>query len=48
MLIHSFPVKNESGLVCDIMYTSATHAGNIHDITDFVKMAVLTAVYLEL
>ena len=43
------PVKGRKWLADGgIMYTSAAHADFIHDITDLVKMATLTAVFSRL
>ena len=44
MLARSFPMKSRRRLACDLLYTAATHAGFVHDVTDLVKMAALTAV----
>lgn len=48
MLVHSLPMKTRKMLARDITYISATHTRHIHDVTGFVKMAALTAVYSRL
>ena len=50
-LVCSLPMKSRKRLPRDMMchmYTSAAHAGHIHDIVDLVKMAQLTAVFSKL
>ena len=46
---HSYvgsPFTNEEWkrMAHDVMYTAATHAKRVHDVTDLVKMAALTAI----
>ena len=49
MLVRSLFMKNrKKTLAHDVMYASATCASLVHDITDLVKMAALTAIFLQL
>ena len=48
MLTRSLPTKSRKDLAHDVTYTPATHAGLLRDVTDSVKMAALTAVFLRL
>ena len=41
-------MRNRKRLAHDVTCTSATHASFVNDITDFFKMAVLTAMFSRL
>ena len=47
-LVCSLPTQSRKRAACDVMCTSATHAGHIHHVTDLMKLAALTSVSLKL
>ena len=48
MFVHSFKMNSRKRLAGDVIYTTATHTGHVHDSADLVKMAALTAVFSRL
>ena len=48
MLVRSLPMRSRNRFTRDVIHTDATHARHAHDVTDMVKMAAPTIIFLRL